>query len=43
VERSFGVIHRFILILALLIGINACGIKGDPLPVNKEVPCLICD
>ena len=29
--------NKSLMILAALVGLTACGIKGDPLPVTQEV------
>lgn len=32
-----------VLILAMTAALSACGIKGDPLPVDTEAPCPFCE
>jgi len=35
--------RSLILILSVATVLTACGIKGDPLPVNVEAPCPYCE
>jgi|GEM_PF-2672717 len=32
-----------VLMLTVAITLTACGIKGDPLPIDAEAPCPFCE
>lgn len=34
---------RAMFLILAVASLTACGIKGDPLPVNAEAPCPFCE
>jgi predicted small lipoprotein YifL len=36
-------IYKLLFALFLISSLNACGIKGDPLPIDEEISCLSCE
>ena len=36
-------IYKLFSVVLLILSLNACGIKGDPLPIDEEISCLSCE